>query len=142
MKILAKEVSSQSSSGSTTRVSQFKKECASYESMPDADSTTDRLKWWSHHSESFPILSKCARRILCIPAASSKSERTFSVGGNTVTSKRGSLGPYTVQDFVTVACNLRLLKQMEGEDFNNSELEMEVIDEQEVLDMATSDDED
>ena len=47
-----------------------------------------------------------------------------------------------MQDLVTVACNLRLLKQMEGEDFNNSELEMEVIDEQGVFYMATSDDED
>ena len=31
---------------------------------------------------------------------------------------------------------------MEGEDFNNSELEMEVIDEQALFYMATSDDED
>ena len=136
-KILAREAFSQSSSGTTSqdKVSQFRKECASYEAMPDADNTTDRLQWWSHHSESFPILSKLARQILCIPAASSKSERTFSVGGNTVTSKRGSLGPFTVQDLITVACNLRLLKMMEKDDEDKEDSEGEDT----VLDMEEDD---
>ena len=98
------------------QVSMFRREVATYEAMPDADSTTDRLMWWKSHSETFPILSKLARKILCIPAASSKSERTFSVGGNTVTSKRGRLSPLTVQALVTISCNLRLLKEMEQKD--------------------------
>ena len=36
------------------------------------------------------------------------------MGGNTVSAKRGR--PLTVQDLVMVACNLRLLREMELED--------------------------
>ena len=97
-------------------LTKFRQECSIYESMPDAESSTDRLGWWKMHSSSFPILSRLARKVLCIPAASSKSERVFSVGGNTVSAKRGRLGPLTVQDLVMVACNLRLLREMELED--------------------------
>ena len=110
-KILEKE-SSQLNQREPIYFSKFRKECATYESMPDADNTTDRLMWWSSHSESFPILSRLARKILAVPAASSKSERVFSVAGNTVTPKRGSMSPVTVEALVTVACNLRLLKEM------------------------------
>ena len=92
--------------------------------MPDADNQTDRLQWWKNHEESFPLLSKLARQILCIPAASSKSERVFSVGGNTVSNKRGRLGAITVQNLVLVASNMRLLKEMEEEEkFSDEELE-------------------
>ena len=87
-----------------------------YESMPDADGSTDRLGWWRMHSSTFPILSRLARKVLCIPAASSKFELEFSAGGNTVSAKRGRLGPLTVQDLVIVACNLRLLREMKLED--------------------------
>ena len=38
------------------------------------------------------------------------------MGGNTVSAKRGRLRPLTVQDLVMVACNLRLLREMELED--------------------------
>ena len=93
---------------------------------------TDRLQWWKHHEKSFPLLSKLARRILCIPAASSKSERVFSVGGNAVSAKRGRLGTFTVQNLILVACNLRLLKQMEGEEeFSDEELEESAMNEDE-----------
>ena len=117
-KILDKEAGRTGRSGvfSPVQVSRFRREVATYEAMPDADSTTDRLMWWKSHSETFPILSKLASKILCIPAASSKSERTFSVGGNTVTPKRGRLSPLTVQALVTISCNLRLLKEMEHQD--------------------------
>ena len=122
---MAQEYSTQASSPDITiKQSQFRKECASYESLPDADNQTDRLQWWKNHEESFPLLSKLARQILCIPAASSKSERVFSVGGNTVSTKRGRLGDITVQNLVLVACNMRLLKEMEGEEkFSDEELE-------------------
>ena len=132
-KILAQEYSTQASSPDiTNKQSQFRKECASYESLPDADNQTDRLQWWKHHEKSFPLLSKLARRILCIPAASSKSERVFSVGGNAVSAKRGRLGTFTVQNLILVACNMRLLKQMEGEEeFSDEELEKSAVNEDE-----------
>ena len=45
-------------------------------------------------------------------AASSKSERVFSVAGNVVTPKRANLNPEKAEDLVVVKCNLRLLKSM------------------------------
>ena len=40
----------------------------------------DRLDWWKTHEGTLPLLAKVAKEILCIPAASSKSERVFSIG--------------------------------------------------------------
>ena len=34
-------------------LSKFKQECSIYESMPDADSSTNRLLWWKMHSSTF-----------------------------------------------------------------------------------------
>lgn len=46
-----------------------------------------------------------------VPAASSKSERVFSVAGNTVIPKRASLDPGKVEDLVIVKTNLTLLRE-------------------------------
>ncbi len=46
------------------------------------------------------MLSVMARRILCIPATSASSERTFSVAGNISTTKRNRLACEVVQDAV------------------------------------------
>ena len=69
----------------------------------------DQLEWWRHHEAQFPLLSKIVKVVFPIPAASSKSERVFSVAGNVVTPKRARL---KVEDLVVVKCNLRLLKGM------------------------------
>ena len=45
--------------------------------------------------------------------ASSKSERVFSVAGNTVTPKRAKLGTDTAESLVVINTNLRILKEME-----------------------------
>ena len=52
-----------------------------------------------------------ARIVFAVPAASSKSERVFSVAGNTVTPKRACLAPNKVEHLVTIKTNLRLLRQ-------------------------------
>ena len=61
----------------------------------------------------FRIESKqvVARIVFAVPAASSKSERVFSVAGNTVTPKRACLAPNKVEHLVTIKTNLRLLRQ-------------------------------
>ena len=69
----------------------------------------DQLEWWRHHEAQFPLLSKIVKVVFPIPAASSKSERVFSVAGNVVTPR---LNPEKVEDLVVVKCNLRLLKGM------------------------------
>ena len=62
-----------------------------------------KSKFWRHfenilqaHQEQFPLLSYLARVVLAVPAASSKSERVFSVAGNMVTPKRNRLAPQQV----------------------------------------------
>ena len=61
---------------------------------------------------SVPLLAKLVKVVFPVPAASSKSERVFSVAGNVVNPKRANLNPEKVEDLVVVKCNLRLLKSM------------------------------
>ena len=92
--------------------SELEKECQSYELLPDADTDVNILEWWKNHTEQFPLLSFLTRVVLPVPAASSKSERVFSVAGNVVRPKRSGLGCDKVEDLVTMKCNLMLLKEM------------------------------
>lgn len=52
---------------------------------PVIDGEQDPLAWWKLHRVNFPRLSELACKYLCIPAASSPSERLFSASGNIVT---------------------------------------------------------
>ena len=94
------------SSTSAPVASAFKKECRSYEALPDAPGDVDQLRWWQHHQEQFPLLSYLARVVFAVPAASSKSERVFSVAGNMVTPKRNSLAPKQV------ICKAKIISMM------------------------------
>ena len=63
--------------------------------------------------DSVPLLAKLVKVVFPVPAASSKSERVFSVAGNVVNPKRrAKLNPEKVEDLVVVKCNLRLLDTM------------------------------
>ena len=59
-----------------------------------------------------PLLAFLVRVVFAIPVASSKSERVFSVAGNTVTQKRASLAPEKVEACVIVKSNVSLLREM------------------------------
>ena len=65
----------------------------------------DQLEWGKHHETQFPLLAKLVKRVFPVPAASSKSERVFSVAGNVVTPKRANLNPEKVEDLVVVKWN-------------------------------------
>ncbi|XP_041839735.1 E3 SUMO-protein ligase ZBED1-like [Melanotaenia boesemani] len=58
----------------------------------------DLLSFWESQSQpkAFPVLSKVARMILCIPATSASSERAFSSAGRVLESRRNRLNPGTV----------------------------------------------
>ena len=64
------------------------------------------LNWWKRESIHLPMLSSLAQKFLCICATSVASERTFSTGGNIVTSKRNCLKPHVVDQLVFLAKNL------------------------------------
>ena len=96
----------------TVPLSELDKECQRYELLPDSDSDVNMLEWWKVHSNIFPLLSHLVRTIFPIPAASSKSERVFSVAGNFVRPQRNRMDGETVENLVTMKCNLVLLREM------------------------------
>ena len=100
------------SAASPATVSCIRKECQSYEALPDTASDIDQLAWWRNHQEQFPLLSYCARVVFAVPVASSKSERVFSVAGRTVTAQRANLNPEKVEDVVIVNSNCSILREM------------------------------
>ena len=51
------------------------------------------LRWWKRNHNRFPAIAAIARRVLCIPATSTPSERLFSKAGHIINSKRASLEP-------------------------------------------------
>ena len=99
-------------SNSAESQSRFKQECFLYENLPDAPADINQLEWWKSHQEQFPLLSHLVRVVFAVPAASSKSERVFSVAGNMVTPKRTRLNTETVEALVVVNTNIRILREM------------------------------
>ena len=69
------------------------------------------LPWWKHQQKRFPILSRAARSILCIPASSSMSECVFSASGSTVCKKRTLLKPSTVDMLMFLRSNKDILNR-------------------------------
>ena len=58
------------------------------------------IQWWKVNQFRFPLLSKCARYYLHIPATSVASERIFSLAGNIVTKKRSRLSTDNVNKLI------------------------------------------
>ncbi|XP_034540402.1 zinc finger BED domain-containing protein 1-like [Notolabrus celidotus] len=67
-----------------------------YLSLPAIDAEADPLSWWKTHVEEFPMLSKVARKYLCIPATSVPSERVFSASGHILSPQRSRLSTENV----------------------------------------------
>jgi hypothetical protein len=60
------------------------------------------LQFWNQHQELFPILSKLARQIHCIPASSAAVERCFSSSGFIVNERRSSLHPDQIDNIIVI----------------------------------------
>ncbi|XP_037629812.1 E3 SUMO-protein ligase ZBED1-like [Sebastes umbrosus] len=59
------------------------------------------LLWWRDTGcNRYPLLSKLARKYLCVPGTSLRSERVFSSAGNIVNTKRAALDPDQVDRLV------------------------------------------
>ncbi len=72
----------------------------------DACSHQKPLLWWKNYEREFPILSKLARKYLCIPAKSVPSERAFNTAGHVENSKRACLLPENVDMLVFLTQNI------------------------------------
>ena len=91
--------------------SKIRAEMEVFEKIDIAPKSSDVLKWWKNQERSLPLLSKFAKKILAIPASSSKSERVFSTGGNFVTAKRTRLNPSKVQSLIVIKENKKQVEQ-------------------------------
>ena len=83
----------------------IKREMLRYESFSLPPKDVNILKWWKDHEKVLPLLAKLAKKVLTIPASSSKSERVFSAGGNFVTKRRNKLAPKKVEDLIMIKEN-------------------------------------
>jgi hypothetical protein len=91
----------------TSLMKTVKREFESYLKLPrlsmkdtDNETFTCPLQWWKKYEMTLPTLSKLAKRLLCIPATSAPSERTFSAAGHTIANDRASLKPEHAADMI------------------------------------------
>ena len=75
-------------------------EMKKYVQMRNANRKEDPISWWKQHNNTFPILSKAAKKYLSIPGTSVPSERLFSTAGEVVSAKRNRLTPANVNMFL------------------------------------------
>lgn len=78
------------------------------ESIPQkvlTDDHFDPLQWWRANHIFFPRLAKIAKRVFCVTATSTPSERVFSSCGNLVSKKRAMLKPETVDKLIFLHSN-------------------------------------
>lgn len=89
----------------STRVT-AEEELKKYLEVPPLALSEDPLKWWRFHEGEFPLLSKLAKRFLCIPGTSVAAERVFSTAGDIVTAQRSTLSSNHVDQLLFLQKNL------------------------------------
>jgi hypothetical protein len=73
----------------------------------DKSAAAGPLDWWREHAAQVAPLDMIARWVLCIPATSAESERTFSLSGRIVSPLRTRLSGGRVHDLTLLASELR-----------------------------------
>ena len=85
-------------------------ELEAYKKLPvPEDADFDLLHWWKFQTSQLPRMSQLAKWVLCIPASSAPSERSFSAAGLLVNKLRTSLNPKNVDDLLLLRSNLDLV---------------------------------
>ena len=64
------------------------------------------LNWWRKHECEYPLLSKLAKRYLCIPGTSVSSERVFSTAGDIIAAQRSAFTPEHLDQILFLHKNL------------------------------------
>ena len=99
------------SQGSAVEMSAIEKELEVWNHLVDAgpkDSADyDILAFWKQKEAALPNLAWLAKRILCIPASSTASERSFSAGGRVVSSSRTLLNSDKAETLIWIMQNFR-----------------------------------
>ena len=82
-------------------------EVQQYKSCPPVALDVHPLQWWKDQALKFPILSRVAKKYLCIPATSVPSERVFSAAGNIISSQRSRLKPKHLDKLIFLKKNMQ-----------------------------------
>ena len=82
--------------GQHNNMSSVDQQFEDYLSEPELDWNAGPLEWWRKREKKYPLLSRLAKKYLCIPATSVSSERVFSTVGNIVTPRRNYLSTTNV----------------------------------------------
>lgn len=85
----------------------LEREIKNFQILPPAsvEEARNALDWWKMYSKSFPLLAALARSVLCIPAASTTSERVFSASGGIITDKRHNLSTDNTKKLTLIKVN-------------------------------------
>ena len=83
------------------------RELSTYLSYVNLDKNVTPLCWWQIHKGELPHLSHIANKYLSSPPSSVESERLFSIGGQTYTSRRSNLSPETGERLIKLCFNLK-----------------------------------
>lgn len=83
-------------------------EVTKYRSAPSLPLSEDPLSWWSKNQMMFPLISKLAKRYLCIPGTSVSAERVFSTARDIVTAQRSTLASEHVDQLLFLHKNLHI----------------------------------
>ena len=83
------------------------RELSTYLSYVNLDKNVTPLCWWQIHKGELPHLSHIANKYLSSPPSSVESERLFSIGGQTYTSRRSNLLPETGERLIKLCFNLK-----------------------------------
>ncbi|CAF1264781.1 unnamed protein product [Rotaria sordida] len=78
--------------------------------IEDVYKQPNSLPFWRDHQNKFPGLALLARRLFSIPVTSAGVERQFSSAGLTISQRRSSLDPDTVNDVLFVRSVQTLLQ--------------------------------
>jgi hypothetical protein len=93
-------------------------EIARYKEIPQLDirdKTINPLTWWKGKVDVFPIMSKVARQVLCIPATSAPAERVFSAAGHTISQNRASLRSDNAASIIFFHDSWNVMEEIETE---------------------------
>lgn len=83
-------------------------EVTKYRSAPSLPLSEDPLNWWKKNQQIYPLISKLAKRYLCIPGTSVSAERVFSTAGDIVTAQRSTLASEHVDQLLFLHKNLHI----------------------------------